>query len=84
MYVYSTELCINIRTFYSSAILSSILICKSTLCFCYYQWIIGIIAIFSAILILLAMPFTDLSRSRSIQFRPLNKAAFLLLLNVLK
>jgi ubiquinol-cytochrome c reductase cytochrome b subunit len=31
---------------------------------------------FSAILILLAMPFTDLSRSRGIQFRPLNKIAF--------
>ena len=31
---------------------------------------------FSAILILLAMPFTDLSRFRGIQFRPLSKAAF--------
>src|SRR5579859_4420108 len=31
---------------------------------------------FSAILILLAMPFTDLSRSRGIQFRPLSKLAF--------
>jgi hypothetical protein len=31
---------------------------------------------FSAILILLAMPFTDLSRSRGIQFRPLSKVAF--------
>jgi ubiquinol-cytochrome c reductase cytochrome b subunit len=31
---------------------------------------------FSAILILLAMPFTDLSRSRGIQFRPLSKIAF--------
>ena len=31
---------------------------------------------FSAILILLAMPFTDLSRSRGIQFRPLSKMAF--------
>ena len=31
---------------------------------------------FSAIIILLAMPFTDLSRSRGIQFRPLSKAAF--------
>jgi ubiquinol-cytochrome c reductase cytochrome b subunit len=30
----------------------------------------------SAILILLAMPFTDLSRSRGIQFRPLSKIAF--------
>ena len=31
---------------------------------------------FSAILILLALPFTDLSRSRGIQFRPLSKIAF--------
>jgi ubiquinol-cytochrome c reductase cytochrome b subunit len=31
---------------------------------------------FSAILILLAMPFTDLSKSRGIQFRPLSKIAF--------
>jgi ubiquinol-cytochrome c reductase cytochrome b subunit len=30
----------------------------------------------SAILILLTMPFTDLSRSRGIQFRPLSKIAF--------
>src|ERR1700749_5157694 len=31
---------------------------------------------FSAILIILVMPFTDLSRSRGIQFRPLSKIAF--------
>ena len=31
---------------------------------------------FSAILILLAMPYTDLSRSRGIQFRPLSKIVF--------
>ena len=31
---------------------------------------------FSAILILLSMPFTDLSRSRGIQFKPLSKIAF--------
>jgi len=31
---------------------------------------------FSAILILLVMPFTDLSKSRGIQFRPLSKIAF--------
>ena len=31
---------------------------------------------FSAILILLVMPFTDLGRSRGIQFRPLSKIAF--------
>ena len=38
--------------------------------------LLGVIAMFSAILALLAMPFTDLSRSRGIQFKPLNKAAF--------
>jgi ubiquinol-cytochrome c reductase cytochrome b subunit len=31
---------------------------------------------FSAILILLILPFTDLSRSRGLQFRPLSKIAF--------
>ncbi|KAF5868387.1 putative intron-encoded endonuclease [Botrytis fragariae] len=36
----------------------------------------SVIAMLSAILILLAMPFTDLSRSRGIQFRPLSKIAF--------
>jgi ubiquinol-cytochrome c reductase cytochrome b subunit len=30
----------------------------------------------SAILVILAMPFTDLSRSRGLQFRPLSKIAF--------
>ena len=38
--------------------------------------LLGVIAMLSAILILLAMPFTDLSRSRGIQFRPLSKIAF--------
>nr|QQY98353.1 cytochrome b [Blumeria graminis f. sp. tritici] len=38
--------------------------------------LLGVIAMFSAILALLAMPFTDLSRSRGLQFKPLNKAAF--------
>jgi ubiquinol-cytochrome c reductase cytochrome b subunit len=38
--------------------------------------LLGVIAMFSAILILLTMPFTDLSRSRGIQFRPLSKIAF--------
>ena len=38
--------------------------------------LLGVIAMFSAILILLAMPFTDLSRSRGIQFRPLSKIVF--------
>jgi|ERR1700685_1309818 ubiquinol-cytochrome c reductase cytochrome b subunit len=40
----------------------------------------GVIAMFSAILILLAMPFTDLSRSRGIQFRPLSKIVFYIFL----
>jgi ubiquinol-cytochrome c reductase cytochrome b subunit len=31
---------------------------------------------FSAILILLVMPYTDLGRSRGLQFRPLSKIAF--------
>ena len=31
---------------------------------------------FGALVMLLAMPFTDLSRSRGIQFRPLSKIAF--------
>ena len=38
--------------------------------------LLGVIAMFSAILILLVMPFTDLSKSRGIQFRPLSKIAF--------
>jgi ubiquinol-cytochrome c reductase cytochrome b subunit len=38
--------------------------------------LLGVIAMFSAILILLIMPFSDLSRSRGIQFRPLNKIVF--------
>ena len=38
--------------------------------------LLGVIAMFAAILILLIMPFTDLSRSRGIQFRPLSKIAF--------
>jgi ubiquinol-cytochrome c reductase cytochrome b subunit len=38
--------------------------------------LLGVIAMFSAILILLIMPITDLSRSRGIQFRPLSKIAF--------
>jgi ubiquinol-cytochrome c reductase cytochrome b subunit len=38
--------------------------------------LLGVIAMFSAILILLVMPFTDLSRSRGIQFRPLSKIVF--------
>jgi ubiquinol-cytochrome c reductase cytochrome b subunit len=38
--------------------------------------LLGVIAMFSAILILLAMPFTDMSRLRGIQFRPLSKISF--------
>jgi ubiquinol-cytochrome c reductase cytochrome b subunit len=38
--------------------------------------LLGVLAMFSAILILLSMPYTDLSRSRGIQFRPLSKIAF--------
>lgn len=38
--------------------------------------LLGVIAMFSAILALLVMPYTDLSISRGIQFRPLSKIAF--------
>ena len=38
--------------------------------------LLGVIAMFAAILILLIMPFTDLSVSRGIQFRPLSKITF--------
>ena len=38
--------------------------------------LLGVIAMLASILILLSMPFTDLSRSRGIQFRPLSKVAF--------
>lgn len=38
--------------------------------------LLGVIAMFSAILALLVMPFSDLSRSRGLQFRPLSKIAF--------
>ncbi len=38
--------------------------------------LLGVIAMISAILILLAMPYIDLSRSRGIQFRPLSKIVF--------
>jgi ubiquinol-cytochrome c reductase cytochrome b subunit len=38
--------------------------------------LLGVIAMIAAILILLVMPFADLSRSRGIQFRPLSKIAF--------
>ena len=38
--------------------------------------LLGVIAMFSAILILLAMPFVDLSKSRGLQFRPISKIVF--------
>lgn len=40
--------------------------------------LLGVIAMFAAILILLVMPFTDLGRSRGLQFRPLSKIALFL------
>ncbi|KAH9806683.1 hypothetical protein DFH28DRAFT_1170166 [Melampsora americana] len=36
----------------------------------------SVIAMFSAILILLTMPYTDLGKTRGLQFRPLSKGAF--------
>jgi ubiquinol-cytochrome c reductase cytochrome b subunit len=38
--------------------------------------LLGVIAMLTAILALLTMPFTDLSRFRGLQFRPLSKIAF--------
>lgn len=38
--------------------------------------LLGVIAMFTALLALLALPFTDLSKLRGIQFRPLSKVAF--------
>ena len=38
--------------------------------------LLGVIAMFSAILILLLLPITDVSRSRGMQFRPLSKVSF--------
>jgi len=38
--------------------------------------LLGVIAMLTSILMLLVMPFTDLSRSRGIQFRPISKIAF--------
>lgn len=38
--------------------------------------LLGVIAMFSSILILLAVPYTDLSKLRGLQFRPLSKIAF--------
>jgi len=38
--------------------------------------LLGVIAMFSAIFIILLLPLTDLSKSRGMQFRPLSKIAF--------
>ena len=38
--------------------------------------LLGVIAMFSAILIILLLPITDLGRSKGLQFRPLSKIAF--------
>jgi ubiquinol-cytochrome c reductase cytochrome b subunit len=38
--------------------------------------LLGVIAMFGALLMLLVIPYTDLGRSRGIQFRPLSKIAF--------
>jgi len=38
--------------------------------------LLGVIAMFSALLIILALAFTDLGRSRGLQFRPLSKIIF--------
>lgn len=37
---------------------------------------LGVIAMFSALLILLILPFVDFSRSRGLQFRPISKLMF--------
>ena len=38
--------------------------------------LLGVIAMFAAILALMVMPITDLSKLRGVQFRPLSKVAF--------
>jgi ubiquinol-cytochrome c reductase cytochrome b subunit len=38
--------------------------------------LLGVIAMFSALLILLIMPFSDISKLRGIQFRPFSKIFF--------
>jgi ubiquinol-cytochrome c reductase cytochrome b subunit len=43
--------------------------------------LLGVIAMFSAILILLTMPITDLGRNRGIQFRPISKIVFYLFIS---
>jgi len=43
--------------------------------------LLGVIAMFSALLMLLIMPLTDMSRSRGIQFRPFSKIAFFIFIS---
>ena len=38
--------------------------------------IMGVVCMLSAILVIMLLPFTDLGRSKGLQFRPLNKIAF--------
>jgi len=38
--------------------------------------LLGVIAMFSALLILLIMPYTDISKLRGVQFRPISKVTF--------
>ena len=38
--------------------------------------LLGVIAMFSAILIILILPITDLGRTKGLQFRPLSKIIF--------
>ena len=38
--------------------------------------LLGVIAMFSSILILLTLPFTDLGKTKGLQFRPISKVAF--------
>ena len=38
--------------------------------------LLGVIAMFSALLAIMLLPITDLGRSKGLQFRPLNKIAF--------
>jgi ubiquinol-cytochrome c reductase cytochrome b subunit len=44
--------------------------------------LLGVIAMLAAILILLAMPFTDLGKSRGLQFKPLSKVSFYLFIAI--
>ena len=45
--------------------------------------LMGVIAMFSAILIILTMTFTDLAKLRGIQFKPFNKAVFFIFVGTL-